>query len=94
MKLKQALTSSPVLVFPKIKGEFILDADALNQGIGAILPQKQNSLENVTAHFSQMLNKTERNCCVMRRELLIIVHSVKLFHHCLKISNMNRACFA
>jgi len=34
MKLKQALTSSPVL-FPKIKGEFILDADALNQGIGA-----------------------------------------------------------
>ena len=36
-ELKQALTSSLVLAFPKIEGEFILYIDASNQEIGTVL---------------------------------------------------------
>lgn len=41
------LSSSPVLSFPRREGEFILDTDASNIGIGAILSQKQKGKEKV-----------------------------------------------
>ncbi|KMQ88146.1 integrase core domain protein [Lasius niger] len=44
-KLKQMLSSSPILSFPKGKSEFILDIDASNIGIGAVLSQKQEGNE-------------------------------------------------
>ncbi|KMQ87964.1 krab-a domain-containing protein, partial [Lasius niger] len=78
--LKQALTSSSVLSFPKENGMFILDTDVSNLGIGAVLSQKQNGIEKVIAYYSRTFNKTERNC-VTRRELLAVVDSIKSFHH-------------
>jgi len=50
--LKQALISSLVLSFPTEKGKFILDMDASNHGIGAVLSQKQGGQEKVIAYFS------------------------------------------
>jgi len=79
--LKQALISSSVFSFPTEEGEFILDTDMSNHGLGAVLFQKQEGQEKVIAYFSQVLNKSERNYCVIRRELLAIVSSVKSFHH-------------
>lgn len=79
--LKRVLISSPMLSFPIGKGEFILDTDASNVGIGAVLSQEQEGEERVLAYFSRVLNKTEKNYCVTRRELLAIVESVKSFHH-------------
>jgi len=79
--LKQALISSPILSFPTEEGEFILDTDASNHGLGAVLSQKQKGQEKVIAYFSRTLNKSERNYCVTRRELLAIVSSIKSFHH-------------
>ncbi|GFT65458.1 retrovirus-related Pol polyprotein from transposon 297 [Nephila pilipes] len=35
--LKQALTTSPVLIYPWTDEDFILDTDASNEGIGAVL---------------------------------------------------------
>jgi len=51
--LKQALTSSPILSFPREEGKFILDTDALN--FDAILSQKQNEKEKVISYFSRVL---------------------------------------
>jgi len=79
--LKQVLTSSPVLSFPFGDGKFILDTDASNIGIGAVLSQIQGEEEKVIAYFSRVLNKAERNYCVTRRELLAIVDSMKFFRH-------------
>ena len=42
--LKQLFTSSPVLAYPKRDAEFILDTDASNHGIGAVLAQVQDGL--------------------------------------------------
>lgn len=41
-KLKRALTSSPILSYPNNEGLFILDTDASNRGLGAVVSQVQN----------------------------------------------------
>ncbi|GBM36622.1 Retrovirus-related Pol polyprotein from transposon 297 [Araneus ventricosus] len=79
--LKQALITSPVLTYPLTDKEFILDTDASNEGIGAVLSQKIGNEECVIAYFSKSLGKPERNYCVTRKELLAIVKSIAHFHH-------------
>ncbi|UYV72285.1 K02A2.6-like, partial [Cordylochernes scorpioides] len=80
-KLKQALSSPPMLAYPDPGEPFILDTDASNTGIGAVLSQTQDGVERVIAYFSKTLSKPERNYCVTRRELLAIVKSIEHFHH-------------
>lgn len=79
-RLKAALCSSPILAYPKQRGQFILDTDASNIGIGAVLSQVQDGEERVIEYFSKILSKPERNYCVTRKELLAIVKSVDHFH--------------
>ncbi|GBN25236.1 Retrovirus-related Pol polyprotein from transposon 297 [Araneus ventricosus] len=76
-----ALITSPVLTYPRTDKEFILDTDASNEGIGAVLSQKIGNEECVIAYFSKSLGKPERNYCVTRKELLAIVKSIEHFHH-------------
>ncbi|GBN86053.1 Retrovirus-related Pol polyprotein from transposon 297 [Araneus ventricosus] len=79
--LKHALITSPVLTYPRTDKEFILDTDASNEGIGAVLSQKIGNEECVIAYFSKRLGKPERNYCVTRKELLAIVKCIEHFHH-------------
>ncbi|GBL76562.1 Retrovirus-related Pol polyprotein from transposon 297 [Araneus ventricosus] len=60
---------------------FILDTDASNEGIGAVLSQNIGNEERAIAYFSKSLGKPERNYCVTRKELLAIVKSIEHFHH-------------
>ncbi|GBO06872.1 Retrovirus-related Pol polyprotein from transposon opus [Araneus ventricosus] len=53
--LKQALKSSPILTFPRTDKDFILDTDASNEGIRAVLPQNNRNEERVIAYFSKSL---------------------------------------
>ncbi|GBM04383.1 Retrovirus-related Pol polyprotein from transposon 297 [Araneus ventricosus] len=53
--LKQALITSPVLTYLRTDKEFILDTDASNEGIGAVLSQKIGNEECVIAYFSKSL---------------------------------------
>ena len=72
--LKKHLSTPPVLVFPDFTREFILDTDASNQGIGAVLSQIQSDgQEQVVAYASRLLSKTERRYSVTRKELLAVV---------------------
>jgi len=80
-ELRQRLISSPILSFPTKDGQFILDTDASNHGIGAVLSQIQNKEEKVIVYFSKVFNKSERNYCVTRRKLLAIINSLKSFHY-------------
>ncbi|GBM66543.1 Retrovirus-related Pol polyprotein from transposon 297 [Araneus ventricosus] len=79
--LKQALTSSPILTYPRTDKDFILNTDASNEGIGAVLSQNTGNEERVIAYFSKSLGKPERNYCVTRKELPAIVISIEHFHH-------------
>ncbi|GBN46382.1 Retrovirus-related Pol polyprotein from transposon 412 [Araneus ventricosus] len=51
--LKQALTSSPILTYLRTDKDFILDADASNEGIGAVLSQNIGNEERVIAYSSR-----------------------------------------
>ncbi|GBL77779.1 Retrovirus-related Pol polyprotein from transposon 297 [Araneus ventricosus] len=76
-----ALITFPILTYPLTDKQFILDTDASNEGIGAVLSQKIGNEECVIAYFSKSLGKPERNYCVTRKELLAIVKFIEHFHH-------------
>ena len=77
--LKEALSSPPILIMPTDDGDYILDTDASEFAIGAVLSQVQDGQEKVVAYASRSLDKRERNYCVTRKELLAIVHFLKHF---------------
>jgi len=43
--LKLAMTMSPILAMPNDDGDFVLDTDASDMAIGAVLSQKQEGVE-------------------------------------------------
>ena len=59
---------------------FILDKDASNIEIGAVLSQVQDKEEKVIESFISLLSKSEKNYCATRKELLAIVRAVEHFH--------------
>ncbi|KAJ8385779.1 hypothetical protein AAFF_G00182230 [Aldrovandia affinis] len=61
--LQTAFITAPVLAYPDVKPPFVLDMDASNVGIGAVLSQPSDSGEQVIAYYSRALSKTERNYC-------------------------------
>jgi len=77
--LKEALASTPVFAYPESKDPFVLDTDASNVGIGAVLSQVHQEDKRVIAYYSQVLSKTECNYCTTRRELLAIVKAIDHF---------------
>jgi len=81
IQLKSALTSTPVLAYPDDNSKFILDTDASNTGIGAVLSQLQNGEEKVIAYGPRRLMKFERRYCATRKELLAVVFFVRHFKH-------------
>ena len=78
-ELRQRLVSAPILAFPDFNQPFILDTDASDAGMGAVLSQVQDGQEQVIAYASQVLSKQERRYCVTRRELLAVVTFVQHF---------------
>ncbi|GFY27539.1 hypothetical protein TNCV_2071571 [Trichonephila clavipes] len=80
LQLKEALTSSPILIYPQPDKPFILDTDASNESVGAVLSQEIDGQERVVAYWSKCLSKPERNYCVTRKELLAIVKAIEHFH--------------
>ncbi|CAG2219653.1 unnamed protein product [Mytilus edulis] len=80
-KLQMTLMSAPILGYPDMTKQFILDTDASGFGIGAVLSQIHEGKEVVVAYYSKSLSKAQRQYCVTRRELLAVILSIKHFHH-------------
>ncbi|GFW20090.1 transposon Ty3-I Gag-Pol polyprotein [Trichonephila clavipes] len=59
-KLKEALTSSPILIYPQPDKPFILDTDASNESVGAVLSQEIDGQERVVAYWSQVARWIQR----------------------------------
>ena len=58
--LKRALTSTPVLAYPKLGSKFILDTDASDIAVEAVLSQIQDNKERVIAYMNKSMNEHER----------------------------------
>ena len=76
-ELKARLVGSSILAMPRDEGLFILDTDASNWAIGAVLSQVQDGIERVIAYSSRVLSKAESNYCVTRKELLAVTYYLK-----------------
>ena len=59
----------------------MLETDASNTAIGAVISQRIDGQEKVVAYASRALTKSERKYCVTRKELLAVVHFVKYYCH-------------
>lgn len=78
--LKMALTEAPVLPYPDPNLPYLLDTDASQEGLGAVLSQIKDGKERVVAFYSSKLTNPEKNYCVTRKELLAVVKSLEHFH--------------
>ena len=81
-ELRAQLMSPPILAYPDTQKQFILDTDASDVGMGAVLSQLNDSgQEVVIAYASQTLSKSQRNQGSTRKELLAVVTFVTHFKH-------------
>ena len=68
-RLKAALTLSPILAMPTDGDVYVLDTDANEQSIGAVLSPKQGGeeKEKVIAYASRTYSRAEQNYCTRER---------------------------
>lgn len=79
-KLKDALSTAPVLIHPDYSKRFIVQCDASKVGIGAVLAQEDEyGIERPIAYMSKKLNGAQRNYSVTELECLAVVLAIKKF---------------
>ncbi|KAG1928308.1 retrotransposable element [Pimephales promelas] len=73
-RLKTLFTTAPILLTPDVSRQFIVEVDASEVGVGAVLSQRSAADGKVhpCAFFSHRLSPAERNYDVGNRELLAI----------------------
>ena len=80
-KLKLALQEATSLAFPHPNLPCIVDSDASDVAIGAVLSQVIDGVERPIAFYSKIMNQTQRNYCPTRRELLAVIAALQHFRH-------------
>ena len=80
-KLKQDLTQAPILAVPRDDPEckWVVDSDASLYGAGAVLQQWLDGKLTVVEYASRVFDRSERNSCATRRELLGVIFAMKTF---------------
>lgn len=77
--LKAKLTTAPIMNTPNFNQTFILELDACEYGLGAVLIQEYDNKKYVIAYASRTLSNTERKYAATEREALAIVWATKHF---------------
>lgn len=79
VRIKVALTSAPVLSNPNYESPFIIQTDASDSGMGAVLVQGEGEDERVVAYWSQKLSSAQRKYQTTERECLAVILAVEKF---------------
>ncbi|KAL0162424.1 hypothetical protein M9458_041820 [Cirrhinus mrigala] len=89
-ELKEHFTTSPILRHPNPELEFIVEVDASNSGVGAVLSQRHGEPPKMfpCAFFSRKLSAAERNYDVGDRELLALKEALLEWRHWLEGSKV------
>uniref|UniRef100_A0A803K005 Gypsy retrotransposon integrase-like protein 1 n=1 Tax=Xenopus tropicalis TaxID=8364 RepID=A0A803K005_XENTR len=72
LNLKASLCRYPVLIAPNFKKEFLVQTDASEVGLGAVLSQVVNGEEHPVAYLSRKLTPAECRYAIVERECLAI----------------------
>ncbi len=74
--IKEALTSEPILRAPDFSCPFLLQTDASDTGLGAVLSQVQGGEEHPVLYISRKLSPAERNYATVEKEALAVKWAV------------------
>lgn len=74
-KLKELITTYPILAFPDFDKKFVITTDASNSALGAVLSQDNKPI----CYASRTLNNHERNYSTIEKEMLAIIWALKYF---------------
>ncbi|KAL1250904.1 hypothetical protein QQF64_018700 [Cirrhinus molitorella] len=85
--IKAALTSEPVLRAPDFNCPFLLQTDASDTGLGAVLSQIQDGEEHPVIFISRKLTSAERRYATVEREALAVKWAVLELRPCLKLES-------
>jgi hypothetical protein len=80
-QLKRALVEPTVLQQPDYDKTFILETDACNTGLGAILTQEFEGQERPIAYASRMLIGAEKNYSISEKECLGAIYGMEKFKY-------------
>jgi hypothetical protein len=78
---------APVLAYPRDGCMYILDTDASNIGVSAVLSQSPDGMEKVIAYESKQLDAHQQRYSVTRRELLAVITFVNQYRHEVSFKN-------
>ncbi|XP_024037598.1 uncharacterized protein LOC112097214, partial [Citrus clementina] len=78
-KLKQLLTSSPIIQAPNWKLPFELMCDASDYAVGAVLGQRVDRIPHVIYYASMTLNDAQLNYSTTEKEMLAVVFALEKF---------------
>ncbi|KAK4400860.1 Retrovirus-related Pol polyprotein from transposon.6 [Sesamum angolense] len=87
-KLKESLTSAPVIRSPDWNQPFEIMCDASNHAIEAMLGQRIGNDPHVIYYASRMLDNTQSNYTTTEKELLAVVFALEKFCHYLLRTNV------
>ncbi|CAI7895943.1 unnamed protein product, partial [Closterium sp. NIES-53] len=76
-QLQTALTTTPVLILPDPEKDYVVEADASDQAVGAVLMQDHGNGLQPIAYLSKKLHGTELNYPIHNKEALAIVVAFK-----------------
>jgi hypothetical protein len=77
--LRSRLITAPILMLPSNELPIIVDTDASDTGLGAVLSMVSKNQERVVAYASRTMNATERRYSVTKREMLAVKFAVQQF---------------
>ena len=78
--LKDRLMTEQILALPSDTGQYVLDTDASDRGLGAVLSERTiDGDERVIAYASRTLRSPELKYETTRKELLAVVYGLKQF---------------
>ena len=79
-KLKQLLCAAPVLCSPDFEKQFILQTDASDRGVGAVLSQLDDKgMDHPVAYYSRKLLPREEKYSTVEKECLAVKLGVEAF---------------
>jgi hypothetical protein len=76
-RLKELLTTTPILKVPDMDADFLVCIDASKEGLGEVLMQDRR----VIAYISRKLRRHEDNYATHDLELLAIIYALKVWRH-------------